>query len=142
MTKFNFTADELNEIIGWNNGKMKHSTRWNRLRKKFADIDEDQFNRIYAAFYDLLNTIRTTSDLGTLQKAVGNFATLPIKTFTSADNGVYTIKNVALNKYLYITDTDNAKHATLLNDETETKQKHYFYVKFNDNGISMRDAVK
>ena len=97
----------------------------------------------HEAFNDLLNTIRTTSDLGTLQKAVGNFATLPIKTFTSADNGVYTIKNVALNKYLYITDTDNAKHATLLNDETEMKQKHYFYVKFNDNGgiISIKNST-
>lgn len=52
MTKFNFTAEELNEMLGWNNGKMKHSTRWNRLRKKFADMDEDQFNKIYAAFYD------------------------------------------------------------------------------------------
>ncbi|MFW5603770.1 MAG: hypothetical protein ACOCNJ_03740 [Bacteroidales bacterium] len=97
----------------------------------------------HEAFNDLLNTIRTTSDLGTFQKAVGDFATLPIKTFTSADNGVYTIKNVALNKYLYITDTDNAKHATLLNDETEMKQKHYFYVKFNDNGgiISIKNST-
>ena len=97
----------------------------------------------HEAFNDLLNTISTTSDLGTLQKAVGNLATLPVKTFTSADNGVYTIKNVALNKYLYITDTDNAKHATLLNDETEMKQKHYFYVKFNDNGgiISIQNST-
>lgn len=97
----------------------------------------------HEAFNDLLNTISTTSDLGTLQKAVGNLATLPVKTFTSADNGVYTIKNVALNKYLYITDTDNAKHATLLNDETEMKQKHYFYVKFNDNGgiISIKNST-
>lgn len=97
----------------------------------------------HEAFNALLNTIRTTSDPGTLQKAAGNLATLPVKTFTSADNGVYTIKNVSLNKYLYITDTDNAKHATLLNDETEMKQKHYFYVKFNDNGgiISIKNST-
>lgn len=97
----------------------------------------------HEAFNDLLNTISTTSDPGTLQKAVGNLATLPVKTFTSADNGVYTIKNVSLNKYLYITDTENAKHATLLNDETEMKQKHYFYVKFNDNGgiISIKNST-
>lgn len=97
----------------------------------------------YEAFNDLLKTIRTTSDPGTLQKAVVNLVTLPIKTFTSADNGVYTIKNVSLNKYLYITDTDNAKHATLLNDETAMKQKHYFYVKFNDNGgiISIQNST-
>lgn len=97
----------------------------------------------HEAFNDLLNTISTTSDLGTLQKAVGNLATLPVKTFTSADNGVYKIKNVSLNKYLYITDTENAKHATLLNDETVMKQKHYFYVKFNDNGgiISIKNST-
>ena len=52
MTKFNFTADELNEILGWNKCEAKHSTRWRRLRNKFADMDEDQFNEVYRAFYD------------------------------------------------------------------------------------------
>ena len=52
MTKFNFTADELNEILGWNKCEAKHSTRYNLLRKKFADMDEDQFNEVYRAFYD------------------------------------------------------------------------------------------
>ena len=52
MTKFNFTADELNKILGWNKCEAKHSTRWNLLRKKFADMDEDQFNEVYRAFYD------------------------------------------------------------------------------------------
>lgn len=52
MTKFNFTADELNAILGWNECEAKHSTRWNRLRKKFADMDDDQFNEVYRAFYD------------------------------------------------------------------------------------------
>ena len=52
MTKFNFTADELNEILGWNKCESKHSTRYNLLRKKFADMDDDQFNEVYRAFYD------------------------------------------------------------------------------------------
>lgn len=53
MKKFNFTADELNTILGWGGkGEAKHSTRWNRLRNKFADMDEDKFNEIYNAFYD------------------------------------------------------------------------------------------
>ena len=52
MTKFNFTADELNEILGWNKCEAKHSTRWRRLRNKFADMDDDQFNEVYRAFYD------------------------------------------------------------------------------------------
>lgn len=52
MTKFNFTAEELNNILGWNNENVKHSTRWNRLRKKFADMDEDLFNEVYRSFYD------------------------------------------------------------------------------------------
>ena len=52
MTKFNFTADELNKILGWSEVEAKHSTRWNLLRKKFADMDEDKFNEVYRAFYD------------------------------------------------------------------------------------------
>ena len=52
MTKFNFTADELNKILGWSECEAKHSTRWRRLRNKFADMDEDQFNEVYRAFYD------------------------------------------------------------------------------------------
>ena len=52
MTKYNFTADELNVILGLNEDNVKHSTRWNRLRNKFADMDEDQFNKVYSAFYE------------------------------------------------------------------------------------------
>lgn len=53
MTKFNFTADELNKILGWGTDEEKHSTRWNRLRNKFAvDMDEDLFNEVYRAFYE------------------------------------------------------------------------------------------
>ena len=49
MKKYNFTAEELNKIIGCD---KKHSCRWRRLRNKFAEMDEDQFNEVYRAFYD------------------------------------------------------------------------------------------
>lgn len=52
MTKYNFTAEELNAMLGWDEENVKHSCRWNRLRNKFADMDEDQFNEVYRAFYD------------------------------------------------------------------------------------------
>lgn len=53
MTKFNFTADELNAMLGWGKDETKHhSCRWNRLRNKFADMEEDQFNEVYRAFYE------------------------------------------------------------------------------------------
>lgn len=52
MTKFNFTAEELNAMLGWGEVEVKHSTRWNRLRNKFADMDEDLFNEVYRSFYD------------------------------------------------------------------------------------------
>lgn len=52
MTKFNFTADELNAILGWGKDETKHSCRWNRLRAQFADMDEDLFNEVYSCFYD------------------------------------------------------------------------------------------
>ena len=38
--KFNFTADELNEILGFNNGKMKHSARWNRTQKIIDTLEK------------------------------------------------------------------------------------------------------
>lgn len=52
MQYFDFTADELNAILGWGKDEVKHSDRWNRLREKFADMDEDQFNNVYRAFYE------------------------------------------------------------------------------------------
>lgn len=52
MKKYNFTAEELNAMLGWDNNETKHSCRYNRLRNKFADMDEDQFNEVYRAFYD------------------------------------------------------------------------------------------
>lgn len=52
MTKFNFTADELNAIIGSDEENVKHSCRWNRLRAQFADMDEDLFDEVYSCFYE------------------------------------------------------------------------------------------
>ena len=52
MKKYNFTAEELNAMLGWGKDETKHSCRWNRLRNKFADMDEDLFNEVYCSFYD------------------------------------------------------------------------------------------
>lgn len=52
MKKYNFTADELNAMLGWGKDEVKHSCRWNRLRAQFADMDEDLFNEVYSCFYD------------------------------------------------------------------------------------------
>lgn len=52
MKKYNFTAEELNAMLGWGKDETKHSCRWNRLRNKFADMDEDLFNEVYRSFYD------------------------------------------------------------------------------------------
>lgn len=52
MKNYNFTADELNTILGLDENTVKHSCRWNRLRAQFADMDEDLFNEVYSCFYD------------------------------------------------------------------------------------------
>lgn len=51
MKEYNFTAEELNAILGLGEENVNHSCRYNRLRNKFADMDEDQFNEVYRAFY-------------------------------------------------------------------------------------------
>lgn len=45
-----YTAEKLNEILGWNDYSVHHSKKWNTLREQFFDMDEDQFNEIYHAF--------------------------------------------------------------------------------------------
>lgn len=67
MKKYNFTADELNAILGWGKDEVKHSCRWNRLRAQFADMDEDLFNEVYSCFYD-----GSTGKIATLFSAVTN----------------------------------------------------------------------
>lgn len=52
MKKYNFTADELNAILGLDENIVKHSCRWNRLRAQFADMDEDLFDEVYSCFYE------------------------------------------------------------------------------------------
>lgn len=67
MAKYNFTADELNAILGLNEDNVKHSDRWNTLRNKFADMGDDQFNEVYRAFYEgstgiIHNTAKQVTD--------------------------------------------------------------------------------
>lgn len=52
MKKYNFTADELNAMLGLDENTVKHSCRWNRLRAQFADMDEDLFDEVYSCFYE------------------------------------------------------------------------------------------
>lgn len=52
MKNFNFTADELNAMLGLDEENVKHSCRWNRLRAQFADMDEDLFDEVYSCFYE------------------------------------------------------------------------------------------
>lgn len=52
MKKYNFTAEELNAILGLDENTVKHSCRWNRLRAQFADMDEDLFDEVYSCFYE------------------------------------------------------------------------------------------
>lgn len=62
-----------------------------------------------------------------------DFSSLETKKFTSADNGVYTIKNKILNKYLF--HKPDTKNITLINDGAETlTQNYYFNLTFNDEG--------
>lgn len=62
-----------------------------------------------------------------------DFSSLETKKFTSADNGVYTIKNKILNKYLF--HKPDTKDLTLINDGAETlTQNYYFNLTFNDEG--------
>lgn len=50
--KFNFTADQLNAMLGFDEGNVKHSDRYNFLREKFGYMLDEQFNEVYRAFYE------------------------------------------------------------------------------------------
>lgn len=50
--KFNFTADELNAILGHDDKGVKHSDRYNRLREKFGYMCDEQFDEVYSTFYE------------------------------------------------------------------------------------------
>lgn len=75
MTKYNFTAEELNAMLGLDKDETKHSCRWNRLRNKFADMDEDQFNEVYRAFYDSKGVINspTKKQISEKEAEITNF---------------------------------------------------------------------
>ena len=75
MKKYNFTAEELNAMLGWGKDESKHSTRYNRLRNKFAEMDEDQFNEVYRAFYDSkgIISIPTKKPISETEAKITNF---------------------------------------------------------------------
>lgn len=52
MTKFNFTADQLNAMLGFDEGNVKHSDRYNFLREKFGYMCDEQFDEVYRSFYE------------------------------------------------------------------------------------------
>lgn len=85
MAKYNFTADELNAILGWGEGEAKHSDRWNRLRKKFVDMDEDQFNEVYAAFYEGSTGIITVPSLTPISEDEAKAINLVLKLIAQSD---------------------------------------------------------
>ena len=52
MKKYNFTAEELNAMLGLDEGTVKHSDRYNFLREKFGYMGNEQFDEVYSAFYE------------------------------------------------------------------------------------------
>lgn len=67
MKKYNFTADEFNAMLGFDEDNVKHSDRYNFLREKFGYMDDEQFDEIYSSFYDgstgvLRNTTKRVKD--------------------------------------------------------------------------------
>lgn len=62
---------------------VEHSDRWNSLREKFADMDEDQFDEVYRAFYDSKGIIsRPTKPIRDKEAEITNF----ILTMISSSN--------------------------------------------------------
>lgn len=52
MKKYNFTAEELNAMLGLDEGTVKHSDRYNFLRDKFSYMGDERFDEVYSAFYE------------------------------------------------------------------------------------------
>lgn len=52
MTKFNFTADQFNAMLGFDEATVKHSDRYNFLREKFGYMCDEQFDEVYSSFYE------------------------------------------------------------------------------------------
>lgn len=106
--KFNFTAEELNAMLGWSEDEVKHSTRYNRLRKKFADMDEDQFNKVYRAFYDSKGIISShTKPISDKEAEITNFILTLIASYNfpiSFSDAYYSNKKPKSLRYYNVRD--------------------------------------
>lgn len=81
----------------------------------------------YSTFKTEVNNVTDDEALAAM-----DFSGLDVKKYTSADNGIYTIKSKKANKYLF--HKPDTKDITLLNDGSTLTQNYYFNLTFNDEG--------
>lgn len=52
MKSYNFTAEQINAMLGLDENSVKHSDRYNFLREKFSYMGDERFDEVYSAFYE------------------------------------------------------------------------------------------
>lgn len=85
---------------------------------------------LWSAYSTFKTEVNNATDAEVL--AAMDFCGLDVKKYTSADNGIYTIKSKKANKYLF--HKPDTKDITLLNDGSTLTQNYYFNLTFNDDG--------
>lgn len=85
---------------------------------------------LWSAYSTFKTEVNNATDAEVL--AAMDFCGLDVKKYTSADNGIYTIKSKKANKYLF--HKPDTKDITLLNDGSTLTQNYYFNLTFNDEG--------